>query len=131
MTVSVSVPAASTPAAPAETTSRGACPEAVSPDALSAQPYDRDTEPHDEDARPRELPRREPASLRGDEPRPAEEAPPPTSRPPQAAARRAFADELSAFSHGIQDALAARGITGGLVSATSDSTAIEEAPGHE
>ena len=130
MTVSVSVPAASTPAAPAETTSRGACPEAVSPDALSAQPYDRDTKPHDEDARP-------PSCRAGSRPacaatsRGGPEAPPPTSRPPQAEARWAFADELSAFSHGIKDALAARGITGGLVRATSDSTAIEEAPGHE
>jgi hypothetical protein len=43
----------------------------------------------------------------------------------------AFADELSAFSQGIEDALAARGITGGLVSATSDGAAIEEAANHE
>jgi hypothetical protein len=85
-----------------------------------------------QEARPRRLPRRERASLRGDEPRPAEAAPPPSSSPPpQTAARMAFADELSAFSQGIEDALAARGITGGLVSATSDGAAIEEAANHE
>jgi len=46
-----------------------------------------------------ELPRREPASLRGGEPRPAEAAAPLSQRQ-QEAARRAFADELSAFAAG-------------------------------
>ena len=70
-----------------------------------------------QDPRPCELPRREPASRRADQPRPAEAA---TASPlQQAAARRAFADELSAFSRGIHDALAARGITGGVVRATT------------
>ena len=47
------------------------------------------------------LPRRERASLRGDEPRPKAQEPGmvPTAEQ-QAAARRAFADELSAFSLG-------------------------------
>jgi hypothetical protein len=49
--------------------------------------------------RPGELPRRERASLRGDGPRPADQAPPLTSQQ-QSAARRAFAEELSAFSLG-------------------------------
>lgn len=46
-----------------------------------------------------ELPRREPGSLRGGEPRPAEAAAPLSQRQ-QEAARRAFADELSAFAAG-------------------------------
>jgi hypothetical protein len=51
-----------------------------------------------------ELPRRERASLRGDEPRPHSQAPAPVPAPrEQAAARRAFADELSAFSLGAAD----------------------------
>jgi hypothetical protein len=49
--------------------------------------------------RPGELPRRERASLRGGGPRPADQAPPLTSQQ-QSAARRAFAEELSAFSLG-------------------------------
>ena len=78
----------------------------------------------DQDVRPCELPRREPASRRADQPRPAEAA---TASPQQqAAARRAFADELGAFSRGIHDALAARGITGGVVRATTDNAPIEE-----
>ena len=52
--------------------------------------------------------------------------PQPQPQPQQAAARRAFADDLSAFSQGIQDALAARGITGSLVSAMFNGTPIEE-----
>jgi hypothetical protein len=48
-----------------------------------------------------ELPRRERASLRGDEPRPRPEEPGPGVTPEQqSAARRAFADDLSAFSLG-------------------------------
>jgi Histidine kinase-, DNA gyrase B-, and HSP90-like ATPase len=119
-------PAMSPDAVPAEAASpEMMSPEAVSPEALSAE--------QDHDVRPCELPRRAPASLGGDEQRPAEAAPPSSSSPPpqQAAARNAFADELSAFSQGIEDALAARGITGGLVGVTSDGASIEEAPGHE
>ena len=63
-----------------------------------------------------ELPRRERASLRGDEPRP-KSAEPAAARTPeqQAAARRAFAEELSAF---------ARGAAGGQDSAGD--TAVEQ-----
>ena len=51
-----------------------------------------------------DLPRRERASLRGDEPRPQSQEPPVVQTPEQqAAARRAFADELSAFSLGTVD----------------------------
>jgi hypothetical protein len=50
---------------------------------------------------PGDLPRRERASLRGDEPRPKPQEPAPVPTPEQqAAARRAFADELNAFSLG-------------------------------
>jgi Histidine kinase-, DNA gyrase B-, and HSP90-like ATPase len=51
-----------------------------------------------------DLPRRERASLRGDEPRPQPQQPAVVQSPEQqAAARRAFADELSAFSVGAVD----------------------------
>jgi hypothetical protein len=51
-----------------------------------------------------DLPRREPASLRGDEPRPQPQEPAVVQSPEQQAkARRAFADELSAFSLGAVD----------------------------
>jgi hypothetical protein len=93
-------------------------PEVVPTEALPPEPD------HDQAARPSVLPRREPPSARGDEPRPAEAVAQP--QPQQAAARRAFADDLSAFSQGIQDALAARGITGSLVSAMFNGTPIEE-----
>jgi len=55
----------------------------------------------DQPRQPGDLPRRERASLRGDEPRPkpAESAAPRTPEQ-QAAARRAFAEELSAFTQG-------------------------------
>jgi hypothetical protein len=58
--------------------------------------------PERDQARPiGELPRRERASLRGDELRPAPHEPAKTTTPEQqAAARRAFADDLSAFSLG-------------------------------
>jgi hypothetical protein len=51
-----------------------------------------------------DLPRRERASLRGDEPRPQPQQPATAqTQEQQAAARRAFADELSAFSVGAVD----------------------------
>jgi Histidine kinase-, DNA gyrase B-, and HSP90-like ATPase len=56
-------------------------------------------EPEFSEPQARELPRREPGSLRGGEPRPAEAAAPLSQRQ-QEAARRAFADELSAFAAG-------------------------------
>jgi hypothetical protein len=108
----------------------GALPQAPAaeavPPAATAVPAEL-TEP-DQAAPPSELPRRERPSLRADEPKQAATAPQPQPQPQphQAAARRAFADDLSAFSQGIQDALAARGITGGLVSALFDGAPIEE-----
>jgi hypothetical protein len=61
----------------------------------------------DQGERPGGLPRREPASLRGDKPRQAgqPEGRPETARTPEeeSAARRAFADDLTAFSLGSQD----------------------------
>jgi hypothetical protein len=95
--------------------------EVVPPEAVSTEPA------QDQERRASELPRREPPGARGDEPRPAEAVSP--SQPQQAAAaRQAFADDLSAFSQGIQDALAARGITGSLVSAMFNGGSIEEGP---
>jgi hypothetical protein len=108
--------AASPQVAPAEVVP----PEVVAPEAVSTEPD------QDQDARPSELPRREPLGARGDEPRLPEAAAP--AQPQQAAARRAFADDLSAFSQGIQDALAARGITGSVVSAMFNGAPIEEGP---
>jgi hypothetical protein len=74
------------------------------------------------------LPRREPSALRVRPPKPAElpAAPASAPRPQQAASRYAFADDLSAFSEGIREALAARGITDGLVSAMFDGPTIQE-----
>ena len=107
--------------APAAVAPAGLSPEVVAPEPVT--PLAAAPEP-DADVRPYELPRREPASRRADQPRPAEAA---TASPlRQADARRAFADELGAFSRGIHDALAARGITGGVVRATTDSSPIEE-----
>ncbi|HEX4288042.1 MAG TPA: ATP-binding protein, partial [Trebonia sp.] len=82
----VSPEATAPEAVPPEATAPAAAPaQTVSPPAMSAEPG--------QEARPRRLPRRERASLRGDEPRPAEAAPPPSSSPPpQTAARMAFAD---------------------------------------
>ena len=103
-------------------------PEVAPSEAVSA-------EPNQDDARPGKLPRRDRPGTRGDEPKPAEAAvpsqqpqPQPQQQPRQAAARRAFADDLSAFSQGIQDALAARGITGSLVSAMFNGAPTEEGP---
>ena len=92
----------------------------ASPESVTAEP--------DQHARPVELPRRKRSSRRVVESRPTEVAaqPQPQPQPRQAAAGLAFADDLSAFSQGIQEALAARGITGGLVSALFDGAKIEE-----
>jgi hypothetical protein len=93
----------------------------VSPESVAAEA--------EQDPPPCELPRREPVGLRVDERKPAEAAAPPAQpqpQPQQAAARLAFANDLSAFSQGIQEALAARGITGGLVSALFDGPVIKE-----
>jgi hypothetical protein len=61
---------------------------------------------------PAELPRRERASLRGDEPRPKSAEPAVTRTPEQqAAARRAFAEELSAFTLGAAIAANSAGDT--------------------
>jgi anti-sigma regulatory factor (Ser/Thr protein kinase) len=111
------------PASPEPVASEGISPEPVlsepaPPESVSAEA--------DQDAPATELPRREPAGLRLDEPRPSEAAAQPQRQPQQAAARQAFANDLSAFSQGIQEALAARGITGGLVSALFDGPMIEE-----
>jgi hypothetical protein len=105
---------------PAESVSTELVPaELVSTELVPAEP--------DHDRLPVPLPRREPASRRGDKPSPAEAvAPVPTE---QAAARRIFADDLSAFSQGIQDALAARGITNAssaVLSPRSDGAATRE-----
>ncbi len=67
---------------------------------------------------PGDLPRRERASLRGDEPRPKPQEPAPVPTPEQqAAARRAFADELNAFSLG----------TAGVLDTAEDNAPEEEA----
>lgn len=102
-------------------------PEAVSPEAVSPQVVAPESvvAEADQDPPPCELPHREAAGLRVDERRQAEAAAPPP-QPKQAAARLAFANDLSAFSQGIQEALAARGITGGLVSALFDGPVIKE-----
>jgi Histidine kinase-, DNA gyrase B-, and HSP90-like ATPase len=111
--------------------------EAVLPEAVAPEPASQESAPPeavsaepDQDSPPIELPRRGRPRRRADASRPAEVAAPPQPQPQpqpkQAAARRAFADDLSLFSQGIQDALAARGITGGLVSAMFDGAAIEE-----
>jgi hypothetical protein len=66
---------------------------------------------------PGELPRRERASLRGDEPRPKPADQEQQSPEQQAAARRAFAKELSAFSLGA---------TGSMDAGNADFEAFEE-----
>ena len=112
-----------------------ALPAVVPHQAVSAEPD------QDQDAPPRELPRRERPSMRGDEPEAGRRRRPiaattaitatTAATVTAAAARRAFADDLSAFSQGIQDALAARGITGSLVSAMFNGATIEEGRSHE
>jgi hypothetical protein len=85
---------------------------------------DRD-QPRDQQSRlPGTLPRRERASLRGDEPRPKQQEPALVPTPEQqAAARRAFADELNAFSLGT----AGTPILGAVsAQETADDTAPEE-----
>jgi hypothetical protein len=77
---------------------------------------------HQQTREPGELPRRERASLRGDEPRPRPQEPAPVPTPEQqAAARRAFADELTAFSLGT----AGRPILGAV---SAPETAEDTAP---
>jgi hypothetical protein len=119
----VSAEPVSTELVSAETVSTELVPaETVSTELVSAEP--------DHDRLPVPLPRRGPASLRGDKPRPVEAAAPVPAE--QAAARRIFADDLSAFSQGIQDALAARGITNAssaVLSARSDGAATREPEG--
>jgi Histidine kinase-, DNA gyrase B-, and HSP90-like ATPase len=116
-------------------------PEMMPPEMMPAEIMPTDTMPAelapaelasaepDHDRRPVPLPRREPSILRRDKPRPAEAAPPVPAG--QAAAGRIFADDLSAFSQGIQDALAARGITNASSAASvrSDSAATGEPEG--
>jgi hypothetical protein len=89
-------------------------PQAIRPTAVTDLSRGEPTRPHrpqqweppelpdrDQPRLPGELPRRERASLRGDEPRsqPRDQPPLPSAQQ-QAAARRAFAEELSAFSQG-------------------------------
>jgi Histidine kinase-, DNA gyrase B-, and HSP90-like ATPase len=98
--------------------------EPVSPGTISAEMVS--AEP-DHDRLPVPLPRRAPASLRSDKPGAVEAAAPMPAE--QAAARRIFADDLTAFSQGIQDALAARGITNAssaVLSLRSDGAATTE-----
>jgi hypothetical protein len=72
-----------------------------------------------------DLPRREPASLRGDELRPRQQEPALAKSPEeQAAARRAFADDLSAFSQGTVDSPVFAGDTDDADD--TDDTATEE-----
>jgi hypothetical protein len=107
------VPAEEAQRRPAPATASPAQP-APRPNAVPNLPHGEPTRPHqtqpweppqlpDRD-QPRpvgDLPRRERASLRGDHPRPQSQEPAVMSTPEQqAAARRAFADELSAFSLG-------------------------------
>jgi hypothetical protein len=97
-----------------EPVSSDAAPEPFSPVALSPEP--------DQNTGSVELPRRTPGTLRGGERRPAEAA----LMPLRQADRQAFADDVSAFSQGVQGALAARGITGAVVGVAAGDAAIEE-----
>ena len=73
---------------------------------------DQPRQPGDQPRQPGDLPRRERASLRGDEPRPKSAEPAVTRTPEQqAAARRAFAEELSAFAAGAAVAKESAGDT--------------------
>jgi hypothetical protein len=106
---------------PAEEAQRRPAPATASPAQPAPRPSVVPDLPHGEQTRPHQaqrweppelpdrdqprpagdLPRRERASLRGDEPRPQPQEPAKMATPDQqAAARRAFADELSAFSLG-------------------------------
>ena len=79
-----------------------------------------------------DLPRRERASLRGDEPRPERQAPGMVPTPEQqAAARRAFADDLDAFSTGTGAQASVAGPAGNDLTSVGDgevtaTTATEE-----
>ena len=110
------VPAEEAPRRPGPATGTPA-PQAPRPSAVPDLPRGEPTRPHQQQQwelpelpdrdQPRpagDLPRRERASLRGDQPRPHSQAPGPAPTPQeQAAARRAFADDLSAFSLGAVD----------------------------
>jgi Histidine kinase-, DNA gyrase B-, and HSP90-like ATPase len=103
--------------APATGTGTAAQPPAPRPSAVPDLPHGEPTREHQvQQWEPPELPDREPpgsagdlprrerASLRGDEPRPQPQQPATAqTQEQQAAARRAFADELSAFSVGAVD----------------------------
>jgi hypothetical protein len=102
-------PAPATPASTAQASPPGPRPVAVT-DLTRAEPA-RPQQPsqweppelpdRDQVRQPGELPRRERASLRGDGPRPVSAEPAAVRTPEQqAAARRAFAEELSAFALG-------------------------------
>ena len=74
-----------------------------------------------------ELPRRERASLRGDDPRPQPREQPLASTPEQqSAARRAFAEELSAFTQGASLEAGSARPAGPDPDGTADALAIEE-----
>jgi hypothetical protein len=116
------VPATGTPAQPAPRPSAVPdLPHAEPTRAHQVLPWEPPELPDRDQPRPTgDLPRREPASLRGDDPRPQSQEPAlvPTTEQ-QAAARRAFADELSAFSLGTVD-------SPGSADDSADDTATEE-----
>ncbi len=82
----------------------------------------------DQPRQPGELPRRKRASLRGDEPRPKPAQPAAVRTPEQqAAARRAFAEELSAFALGAASSAAqASAAQASAAQASAGGTATEE-----
>ena len=109
------VPAEGARRRPAPATATPAQPPAPRPSAVPDLPHGEPTREHqvqqweppelpdrEQQGPAGDLPRRERASLRGDEPRPQPPQPATAqSQEQQAAARRAFADELSAFSLGV------------------------------
>jgi len=117
--------AASAPQAPPRAQRPSAVPDLTRGEPTRAhevQPWEPPALPERQEPRPADdLPRRERASLRGDEPRPQPLEPAAAVTPEQqAAARRAFADELSAFSLGATDSL------GGESPDSADDTATGE-----
>jgi hypothetical protein len=111
------VPAEAAQRRPAPATGTAAQPPARRPSAVPDLPHGEPTREHqvqqweppelpdrDQERPAGDLPRRERASLRGDEPRPQPQQPATEqTQEQQAAARRAFAEELSAFSVGAVD----------------------------